>query len=137
MDAAGRKAAGRAEIGAGRFGASVALSPDGKPAAIGGPGDNEGVGAAWVFRRRGSTWAQRGSKLTGSDEIDQARSASNCQMLWMTASDLSGGDPLVRRCCFVIRDPDAVLELHSLEHVSDELVAVNLRHLTCSASSSL
>ncbi|MGO8905290.1 MAG: hypothetical protein ACLQMH_06650 [Solirubrobacteraceae bacterium] len=65
----GEKLTGRAEIGAGRFGASVALSPDGKTAVIGGPGDNEGVGAAWVFRRRGSTWAQWGSKLTGSDEI--------------------------------------------------------------------
>ena len=65
----GEKLTGRAEIGAGRFGASVALSPDGKTAVIGGPGDNEGVGAAWVFRRRGSTWVQWGSKLTGSDEI--------------------------------------------------------------------
>ena len=64
----GEKLTGRGEIGTGRFGTSVALSPDGKTALVGGPGDNEAVGAAWVFRRRGSTWAQRGSKLTGSDE---------------------------------------------------------------------
>src|SRR5207249_4056488 len=33
---------------------------------VGGPGDNGKAGAAWVFTRAGSTWAQQGSKLTGS-----------------------------------------------------------------------
>ena len=37
-------------------------------ALIGGPGDNEGVGAAWVFTRSGTTWTQQGAKLTGSGE---------------------------------------------------------------------
>src|SRR5439155_1690106 len=48
----------------GEFGSSVALSGDGSTALIGGPGDNEGVGAAWVFTRTGSTWTQQGPKLT-------------------------------------------------------------------------
>ena len=64
----GGKLTGRGETGTGQFGTSVALSSDGKTALIGGPGDDEGVGAAWVFRRRGSTWARRDSKLAGGDE---------------------------------------------------------------------
>ena len=60
--------------GGGSFGFSVALSSDGNtaligsPDLIGGPDDNPGFGAAWVFTRSGSTWTQQGSKLTGSGE---------------------------------------------------------------------
>jgi hypothetical protein len=61
----------------GLFGDSVALSGDGNTALIGGQGDNgqhgEGVGAAWVFVRSGSTWSQQGSKLTACDESGQGR----------------------------------------------------------------
>jgi hypothetical protein len=46
------------------FGYSVALSADGNTALIGGPYDNTFVGAAWVFTRSGSTWAQQGPALT-------------------------------------------------------------------------
>jgi hypothetical protein len=52
----------------GRFAESVALASDGKIALIGGPGDNENEGAAWVFTRSGSTWTQQGEKLTGGGE---------------------------------------------------------------------
>ena len=50
------------------FGSAVALSADGNTALIGGSGDNNGTGAAWVFTRTGSTWTQQGPKLTGSEE---------------------------------------------------------------------
>jgi hypothetical protein len=56
------------EIGNGRFGTSVALSGDGNTALIGGPADNGGLGAAWVFTRSGTKWMQRGNKLTGRGE---------------------------------------------------------------------
>jgi hypothetical protein len=46
----------------------VALSADGNTAVVGGPEDNGGVGAAWVFTRTGSTWTQQGEKLTGGEE---------------------------------------------------------------------
>src|SRR5207244_2939248 len=65
----GSKLTGSGEVGAGRFGYSVALSSDGNTALIGGDQDNSPVGAAWVFTRTGSTWAQQGSKLTGSGEV--------------------------------------------------------------------
>src|SRR5207245_1510588 len=51
-----------------RFGEAVALSADGKTALIGGPGDNEGDGAAWVFNRAGTIWTQLGEKVTGAGE---------------------------------------------------------------------
>ena len=56
------------EEGKGEFGASVALSADGNTAVIGGPGDDGGHGAAWVFIRSGSTWIERNKKLTGTNE---------------------------------------------------------------------
>jgi hypothetical protein len=52
------------EIGAGLFGESVALSSKGEAALIGGPGDKESIGAAWVFKRESEKWTQRGEKLT-------------------------------------------------------------------------
>ena len=46
-------------------GKSVALSGDGSTALVGGPTDAENSGAAWVFTRSGSSFAQPGTKLTG------------------------------------------------------------------------
>lgn len=59
------------------FGYSVALSGTGKVALVGGPYDNRralrrpytrkfGKGAAWLFRRSGSTWRQSYNKLTAA-----------------------------------------------------------------------
>jgi uncharacterized protein YjbI with pentapeptide repeats len=50
------------------FGASVALSGDGTTALVGASGDDDNVGAAWVFTRSGATWSRQGPKLTVSDE---------------------------------------------------------------------
>ena len=36
----------------------------GEYALIGAPNDKEAIGAAWVFLRTGTTWAQQGAKLT-------------------------------------------------------------------------
>jgi hypothetical protein len=50
-------------------GTSVALSADGDTALLGGPGDDNNLGAVWTFLRSGSNWTQLGPKLTaGSDE---------------------------------------------------------------------
>ena len=49
------------------FGTRVALSADGNTALVGGPAYGaDGQGAAWIFTRNGSSWAQQGSKLTAS-----------------------------------------------------------------------
>jgi hypothetical protein len=57
-------------------GASVALSPDGNTAIVGGPGDNpdngRGSGATWVFTRSGGVWTQQGDKLVGTGAVGAA-----------------------------------------------------------------
>ena len=64
----GEKLTASGESGNGWFGYSVALSGDGDTALIGGPLDENRVGATWVFTRAGSTWSQQGGKLTGGGE---------------------------------------------------------------------
>jgi len=59
-----------AENGYARFGFEVALSADGTTALIGGPLDNSGVGAAWVFTGSGASWAAQAKLIaptSGSD----------------------------------------------------------------------
>jgi hypothetical protein len=53
-------------------GRSVALSGDGSTALLGGPGDLNYVGAAWVFTRSGGVWGQAPGKLTGAGESGEA-----------------------------------------------------------------
>jgi hypothetical protein len=57
---------GSGGIGAPRL--AVALSADGGTALIGGPADNGGIGAAWVFTRSQEAWSEQGPKLTGGKE---------------------------------------------------------------------
>jgi hypothetical protein len=52
-------------------GASVSLSRDGNTAIVGGPADNDGVGAAWVFTRSRGVWTQQ-AKLVGSGAVAMA-----------------------------------------------------------------
>ncbi|MBB3058875.1 cadherin-like beta sandwich domain-containing protein [Mucilaginibacter gotjawali] len=47
-------------------GNSVAISADGNTAIVGGFGDNNNQGAAWVYTRSGGTWTQQGPKLVGT-----------------------------------------------------------------------
>jgi hypothetical protein len=46
-------------------GSSVSLSGDGSTAIVGGPSDNAGTGAVWVYTRAGGTWSQQ-AKLVGT-----------------------------------------------------------------------
>lgn len=59
------------------FGRSVALSEDGTTLAVGGPLDNSGVGATWIFTQSGGTWTLQGSKLTASDANADAGQGSS------------------------------------------------------------
>jgi hypothetical protein len=51
------------------FGVSVALSAAGNTALIGGSGDDNPSGAAYVFERSGSTWARQGPALIGTGAV--------------------------------------------------------------------
>jgi hypothetical protein len=63
----GPKLVGTGAVGApAHQGHSVALSRDGTTAIVGGPNDNFGAGAAWVFTYRGNLWVQQGGKLVGT-----------------------------------------------------------------------
>jgi hypothetical protein len=52
-----------------RFGSVVALSADGRTAAIGDPVNAGSAGAVWVFVRRAGGWVQQGAKLTASNAL--------------------------------------------------------------------
>ncbi len=47
----------------------MALSSDGKTLAVGGPSDDGGKGATWIFVLNGSTFQQLGRKLVGSGSV--------------------------------------------------------------------
>jgi len=51
----------------GMLGTSAAISADGHTALVGGPDDDDGAGAAWVFVKQGSRWVQQGPKLVPDD----------------------------------------------------------------------
>lgn len=45
----------------------MTLSTDGTFLAFGGPEDDDGIGATWVFLFNGSSYEQLGNKLIGAD----------------------------------------------------------------------
>jgi hypothetical protein len=65
----GGKLVGTGAAGNAEQGYSVALSADGNTAIVGGPSDNSGAGAVWVFTRSGGVWTQQGSKLVGTGAV--------------------------------------------------------------------
>jgi hypothetical protein len=68
----GPKLVGTGVIGlAAQQGMSVAISGDGNTAIVGGPLDNNNVGAAWVYTRSGGTWTQQ-AKLVGNGAAGQS-----------------------------------------------------------------
>jgi hypothetical protein len=73
----GGKLFGTGATGSAEQGLSVALSADGSTAIIGGPSDNNGAGAAWVFSRVGGAWTQQGARLVGTGAVGNAQQGSS------------------------------------------------------------
>ncbi len=71
------KLVGTGVVGAALLGRSAALSADGNTAVVGGPQDNGGLGAAWVFVRSGATWTQQGGKLVGTGAVGNAEQGTS------------------------------------------------------------
>jgi hypothetical protein len=66
----GDKLVGTGSDGGASQGSSVALSPDGNTAIVGGPTDGcAGPGAAWVYIRNNGVWTQQGGKLVATDAV--------------------------------------------------------------------
>jgi lipocalin len=65
------------KLSSGAFGSgegySVALSSDGSTAIVGGPSDNDNIGAAWVYTRSNGVWTQQGNKLVGTGAVGNAQ----------------------------------------------------------------
>jgi hypothetical protein len=60
-------------------GYAVTLSSDGNTAIVGGIGDNNNQGAAWVFTRSGITWTQQ-TKLIGTGSIGAAEQGTSATL---------------------------------------------------------
>ncbi len=65
----GNKLVGTGYIGNSKQGESVGLSADGNTAIVCGSGDNNSIGASWIFTRTGTTWTQQGNKLVGTSYV--------------------------------------------------------------------
>jgi FG-GAP repeat len=91
----GKRLFGHKAQGEDLFGWSVALSADGNTALVGGPGDDgslaNGLGAAWVFTRSGSTWSEQGAKLTGIDELGDGEAGASVSLSADGNTALIGG----------------------------------------------
>ena len=71
-------------------GVSVAISGDGNTAVVGGPGGSY-AGAAWVFTRSGSVWAQQGSKLVGTGAVGPAAQGNSVAISQDGGTAIVGG----------------------------------------------
>jgi hypothetical protein len=61
------------------LGLSVSLSSDGSILAMGGNGDNDYIGATWLFGSDGGTYQQRGNKLVAASALgDQGEGSVPC-----------------------------------------------------------
>jgi antibiotic biosynthesis monooxygenase (ABM) superfamily enzyme len=87
----GAKLVGTGAVGRARQGTSVALSADGNTAIVGGPLDNLGAGAAWLFIRSGDTWTQQGSKLVGTGAVDIAHEGASVALSADGNTAIAGG----------------------------------------------
>jgi hypothetical protein len=78
-------------VGQTRFGSSVSISSDGNKVAVGGPGDNSGIGAVWIFVRNGVNWLQQGNKLVGSGAVGTAQQGTQVALSGDGRTLASGG----------------------------------------------
>ena len=69
----GPKLVGTGYAGSSQQGHAVSLSADGKTLAVGSPGDNNSIGAVWMFSQNSNnTWSQYGTKLVATDRVGQS-----------------------------------------------------------------
>jgi len=88
----GNKLGASDAAGSANLGLSAALSSDGSTAIIGGSGDNNFVGAAWVFVQSGGTWTQQGGKLVGSGASSGALVGDSVALSSDGKTAIIGGD---------------------------------------------
>jgi hypothetical protein len=90
------KLVGTGAIGSAIQGTSVTLSRDGNTASFGGPNDNKGIGAAWVFTRSHGAWSQQ-AKLVGTGVIGNRASQGYSVSLSGDGNTVVVGGPVDHR----------------------------------------
>ena len=88
---AARQLRGTGAAGAAQQGSSVSLSADGNTALVGGPTDNSGVGAVWIYTRSGGSWTQQGTKLVGTGNTGASQQGSSVALSADGNTALVGG----------------------------------------------
>jgi IPT/TIG domain/FG-GAP repeat len=83
--------AGSQETGAGRFGAAVALSGDGRTTLIGVPGDRGDSGAALSYEGASGAFAQPGALITGGEVAGAAEFGASLALSYGASNALIGG----------------------------------------------
>ena len=73
----GSKLVGTGGVGATLQGSSVAISSDGNTIVVGGRGDNNSIGAIWIFTRSGNVWTQQGAKIVGAGYVGASLQGSS------------------------------------------------------------
>jgi hypothetical protein len=69
----------------------VSLSGDGNTGLVGGYGDDNNIGAAWVFTRSHGVWSQQGPKLVGSGAIGMPSQGSSVFLSADRSTAIIGG----------------------------------------------
>jgi hypothetical protein len=86
-----QKLVGSGAVGEPFEGYAVALSPDGTAAIVGGPADNSGVGAAWVFSQSAGVWTQQGAKQFGAGAVGTADQGNSVALSAESTTTIVGG----------------------------------------------
>jgi len=73
------------------FGTSVSLSADGNTALIGAPGENNHIGAVYVFTRTAGVWTQQGPRLIGTGNTGNSNQGSSVSLSVDGNTALIGG----------------------------------------------
>src|SRR5262249_29621775 len=87
----GSKLVGSGYVGTPEQGYGVGLSSGGNTAVVGGPIDNNFVGAAWVFTRSGGAWSQQ-QKLVGTGAIGTAAQGHSVALSGDGNTVIAGGN---------------------------------------------
>ena len=85
-----QKLAGTGAIGNSAQGTAVAISGDGSTVLVGGPSDNGGAGAAWVYTLSNGVWMQQ-AKLLGSNAVGNAAQGTSVALSADGNTALVGG----------------------------------------------
>jgi len=110
-----------------QFGWAVALSADGNTAIVGGPGDKDSTGAAWVFTRRNGIWDAPGVKLVGTNAVGNAEQGYSVALSANGTTAIIGGwaDNSALGAAWVFRRSGATWNQQGAKLVSTDTTATS------------